>query len=100
MPDYSFVVNRAEFVDDEDIDGTVVRMIALDLSVMRDVDTEIGAIQQRYGEDIDNNVLRDDIRAKTREIVMVDYLGLQRAQELLRIQAITSALEDWSRSLP
>lgn len=100
MPDYSFVVNRVEFVDEEDIDGTVVRMIALDLSVMRDVDTEIGAIQQRYGEGIDNNALRDDILAKTREIVMTDYLGLQRAQELLRIQAITSALEDWSRSLP
>ena len=85
-------------IRDFDIDGAVEKVFDLNISVLWD-GAEIGVIDQRYGVEVGNTEIREDLLRKVKEIVIAHYVEIERKEDRARLDAIVAAVEDWSKTL-
>jgi hypothetical protein len=75
------------------------QLFELTIRVLKD-GQDVGGFVQRYGVSTTNADMRADIEAKVKDIVVANYDGEMHAALLARSDAISAALNQWTRSLP
>jgi len=95
MPAYTVSADPSPLLRDRE-EG---QLIDVQIDVLRDGEV-VGVIDQRYGVDVANPELLDDLRRQIKAIVLEDYEALQKADLQSRCDQIGAVLNDWSETLP